>query len=83
MNHPTFLLAADPLLPIRILAVVALVAVIAAFVYVLRHFKKIEGMIKADDVIPAQRGPRNNMVLIACAVPIVIITLLLFLIFKA
>jgi len=82
MDHPTFLLAVDPLTPIRFMAVVALLAVIAAFVYVLRHLKKIEGTIKADDLVPAQIGPRNNMVLIICAVPIVVITLLLFLIFK-
>ncbi len=81
MNQPLFLLAADPLMPIRIMAVVALVAVIVAFVYVLRHLTKIEGTIMADNLIPAQRGPRNNMVLIMCAVPIVITTLLLFLIF--
>ncbi len=55
-----------------------LVAVIAAFVYVLRHLKKIEGMIRADHLVPAERGPRNNMVLIICALPIVVITLLLF-----
>lgn len=82
MNHLTFLLAADPLMPIRFMAVLALLAVIAAFVYVLRHLKKIEAMIKTDDLVPAQRGPRNNLVLIICAVPIVVITLLLFLIFK-
>jgi hypothetical protein len=83
MNHPTILLVADPLTPIRLMAVLALVAVIAAFLYVLRHLKKIEGTIRADHLVPAQRGPRNNMVLIICAVPIVVITLLLFLIFKA
>lgn len=81
MDHAAFILAADPLMPIRVMAVVALVAVIAVFVYVLRHLKKIEGMIKADNLVPEQRGPRNNMVLIMCAVPIVIITLLLFLVF--
>lgn len=70
-------------MPIRIMAVVALAAVITAFIYVLRHLKKIERTIMADNLIPAQRGPRNNMVLIVCAVPIVVITLLLFLIFKA
>ena len=38
----------------------------------------------ADNLIPAQRGPRNNVVLIMCAVPIVVtITLLLLLIIKA
>lgn len=83
MHHLPVFLAADPLLPIRILAVVALVAVIAAFIYVLRHLQRIERTIMSDNLIPAQRGPRNNMVLIVCAVPIVIITLLLFLIIKA
>lgn len=67
----------------RIVAVIALAAVIGVFIYVLRHLKKIERMIVADDLIPAQRGPRYNMVLIICAVPIVVITLLLFLIIKA
>jgi len=77
----TLILAALPeLLPIRILAIVALAAVILAFVYVLRHLKKIEHMIVTDDLVPAQRGPRNNMVLIICAIPIVVVTLLLFLI---
>jgi hypothetical protein len=57
-----------------------LAAVILAFVYVLRHLKKIEQMIDTDDLVPAQRGPRNNMVLIICAIPIVVVSLLLFLI---
>ena len=83
MKHLPLLLAADPLLPIRVLAVVALVAVITAFIYVLRHLQKIERVIMADDLLPAQRGPRNNMALIICAVPIVIMALLLFLILKA
>lgn len=83
MHHLPIFFTADPLMPIRIIAVIALVAVIAAFIYVLRHLKKIERTIMADNVIPAQRGPRNNMVLIICAVPIVVITLLLFLIIKA
>jgi hypothetical protein len=76
-------LAADPLMPIRFLAVIALVVVIASFIYVLRHLQKIERMIVADNLVPAQRGPRNNAVLIICAVPIVVMTLLLFLILKA
>lgn len=67
-------------MPIRVLAVFALAAVIAVFIYVLRHLKKIEHTIRADNLTPDHRGPRNNMVLIICAVPIVIITLLLFLI---
>ncbi len=70
-------------MPIRILAFVALVAVIAVFIYVLLHLKKIEGMLTANNLVPAQRGPRNNVVLIICAIPIVIVTLLLFLVIKA
>jgi hypothetical protein len=80
-----YLLAAAPpaLMPIRIVAGVALCAVIIAFVYVLRHLKQIERTIAADDLVPTERGPRNNMVLITCAIPIVIMALLLFLIVKA
>ena len=83
MPHLPFFLAADPLLPIRVLAVIALLAVIAAFIYVLRHLEKIERTIVADRLVPSRRGPRNNMVLIICAVPIVIMILLVFLIVKA
>jgi hypothetical protein len=83
MNYLPLILAADPLLPIRVLAAIALAAVIAAFIYVLRHLQKIERLIVADDLLPAQRSPRNNVVLIICAVPIVVVTLLLFLILKA
>jgi hypothetical protein len=77
------LVVGDALLPIRILASVALVAVIGAFVYVVLHLKKIERAIVADDLVPPRRGPRNNMVLIMCAVPIVVVALLLFLVVKA
>ncbi len=77
----TLLLAASSgLLPIRILAITALVAVILAFIHVLRHLKKIERMIVKDDLVPAERGPRNNAVLIICAIPIVVVALLLFLV---
>ncbi len=82
---PYLLLAAAPpaLLPIRILAAVALFAVILAFVYVLRHLRQIEKTIIADDLVPTERGPRNNILLIICAIPIVVVSLLLFLIFQA
>jgi hypothetical protein len=79
----SILAVSSALLPIRILAAVALVAVIAAFIYVLRHLKKIEQAIKADSLVPAGRGPRSNMVLIVCAIPVVVVTLLFFLIIKA
>jgi hypothetical protein len=82
MSQP-ILGALDPLLPIRILAGLALLAVISAFVYVFRHLKRIERTIMADKLVPPQRGPRNNLVLIICAVPIIVVTLLLFLILNA
>ncbi len=78
-----FLGVHDPLFPIRILAAIALVAVIAAFVHVLRHLNRIEREVIADDLVPKQRGPRNNMVLIVTAIPIVVTSLLLYLILKA
>jgi undecaprenyl pyrophosphate phosphatase UppP len=77
------LAAHDPLFPIRILAGIALVAVIAAFVHVLRHLKRIEREVIGDDLVPKERGPRNNMVLIVTAIPIVVTSLLLYLILKA
>jgi hypothetical protein len=78
------ILAATPeLLPIRILAGIALIAVIAAFVHVLRHLKSIEGTMVKDNLVPSERGPRNNMVLIVCAIPIIVVGLLLFLIINA
>jgi hypothetical protein len=77
------LLASDPLLPVRILAGIAFIAVICAFVYVLRHLRQIEKTIVADALVPKQLGPRNNVVLMICAIPIVAVALLLFLIVKA
>ncbi len=81
MDHaislPTALAVTTPgLLPIRILAVIALLAVISAFVYVLRHLKKIEKTIISDNLAPVQRGPRNNMVLMICAIPIIVVSIL-------
>src|SRR4051812_49734668 len=82
--HPISSLAvSDALLPIRIVASIALVAVIIAFIYVLSHLRKIEQTIVSDNLVPPRRGPRNNVVLIICAVPIIVISLLLFLILKA
>jgi hypothetical protein len=83
VTNSTLLLAVDPLLPIRILAIVTLIAVIAAFIYVLRHLRRIERIILVDNLVPAERGPRNNVVLIVCAVPIIVTSLLLFLILNA
>jgi hypothetical protein len=79
----SILFATDPLLPIRILAGIALVAVIATFVYVLRHLREIERTAAAENLIPTQLGPRNNLVLIVCAIPIIVVGLLLFLVIKA
>ena len=68
------------MLPIRILATLALLAVFLAFIYVMRHLKKIERTIAADDLVPTERGARDNMVLIICAVPVIVVSLLLFLV---
>jgi uncharacterized membrane protein len=76
--------AASPqLLPIRILAGLALLAVILAFVHVFRHLKQIERTISADNLAPAARGPRNNLILMICAIPIIVVSILLFLVLKA
>ena len=79
----SFVAVADALLPIRVVASIALVAVIAAFIYVLSHLRKIEQTIVSDHLVPSRRGPRNNVILIIGAVPIIVVTLLLFLILKA
>lgn len=70
-------------LSIRILAGVALAAVIFSFIHVARNLKQIERTIQADNLVPAERGPRNNVVLMICIIPIVVVALLLFLIIKA
>jgi hypothetical protein len=77
------LAASDALMPIRILAGIALLAVIVAFVHVLRHLKQIEQTIVKDDLVPTERGPRNNVLLMVCAIPIIVVALLLFLLIKA
>jgi hypothetical protein len=85
MRFPALLLQARTvnLGPIRIIASIALFGVICAFFYVLRHLRKIEGEIVADDLVPKQRGPRNNMVLMVSMITLVIVSLLVFLIIKA
>ncbi len=83
MTAELILTAPAQLLPIRILACVALAAVIFSFVYVARHLKQIERTIRADNLMPVERGPRNNVVLMICVIPIVVVSLLLFLIIKA
>jgi hypothetical protein len=55
---------------------------ICAFVYVLRHLRKIEKTIVADDLVPTELAPRNNTVLMVCAVPLVLTALLLYLVLK-
>ena len=78
----TQLLAADPLLPVRIVATIAFIAMICAFVYVLRHLRQIEKTIVRDNLVPSELGPRNNMVLMVCLIPIILTALLLYLIVK-
>jgi len=74
------LLATDRLLPIRIVAVIAFIAMICAYVYVLRHLRKIEKSIVADNLVPVELGARNNMVLMVCLLPLIATALLLYLI---
>jgi hypothetical protein len=79
-----FVLAAAPeLLPVRIIANIALVAVVVAFVHVLRHLKSIEQTIVKDDLMPVERGPRDNVLLMVCAIPIIVVALLFYLVMKA
>jgi len=77
------LAAAPELLPVRILAGIALVAVIVAFVHVLRHLKRIEQTIVKDDLVPTERGPRDNVLVMVCAIPIMVVALLFYLVLKA
>jgi hypothetical protein len=76
------LLAADPLLPFRIVAILAFIAMICAFFYVLRHLRQIEKTIVRDNLVPSELGPRNNLVLMVCLIPIIVTALLLYLIIK-
>lgn len=52
------LLATDPLLSVRIVAIIAFLAMICAFVYVLRHLRKIEKTIAADNLVSTELGPQ-------------------------
>lgn len=70
------------LLPLRVMAIVALLIVIAVLIWVLRHLGRIEKTIVADNLVPEQRGPRNNMILMVCAITLVVVSLLVFLIVK-
>jgi hypothetical protein len=74
------ILATDPLLPVRIVATIAFIAMICAYVYVLRHLRKIEKTIIADNLVPSELGPRNNMVLMVCLIPLLAAALLLYLV---
>ena len=85
LTKPTDLIlgAAPELLPVRIIAAIALVAVIVAFVHVLRHLRSIEQTIVKDDLVPTERGPRDNVLLMVCAIPIIVVALLFYLVLKA
>jgi hypothetical protein len=76
------LLATDPLLSVRVVATITFLAMICAFVYVLRHLRKIEKTIVADNLVPSELGPRNNMVLMVCLIPLIATALLLCLVIK-
>jgi hypothetical protein len=55
---------------------------ICAFVYVLRHLRKIHKTIVADDLVPTELAARNNTGLMVCLIPIIVTALLLYLIIK-
>ena len=74
------LLATDPLLPVRIVAAIAFIAMVCAYVYVLRHLRKIEKTIVADNLVSSELGARNNMVLMVCLIPLIATALLLYLV---
>jgi hypothetical protein len=50
---------------------------------VVRHLKSIEQTIVKDDLVPTERGPRNNLLLMVCAFPIIVVALLFYLVLKA
>ena len=62
--------------------VIAFIAMICAYVYVLRHLRNIEKTIVADNLVPSELGPRNNMVLMVCLIPLIATALLLYLVIK-
>lgn len=74
------LLATDPLLPVRIVAAIAFIAMVCAYVYVLRHLRKIEKTIVADSLVASELGARNNIVLMVCLIPLIATALLLYLV---
>jgi hypothetical protein len=49
---------------------------------VLRHLLKIEKTIDADNLVPSELGPRNNMVLMVCLIPLIATALLLYLVIE-
>ncbi len=76
------LVATDPLLPIRIIVGIALVAVIATFIHVLCHLRQIRRTAERDNLVPSAVGPRDNLVLMVCLIPVIVVSLLLFLVLK-
>ena len=71
------------LFPIRILAGLGLIGVWNIFHWVLRHRRGLTRVAYEDRVVPDLRGPRNNLVLMACAITAVVSSLLLFLVIAA
>jgi hypothetical protein len=77
------LLATDRLLPIRIVAAIAFVTMVCAFVNVVRHLRKIEKTIVRDNPVPSELGPHHNMVLMVCLTPLIATALLVYLIINS
>ena len=55
---------------------------LSAHIRLLRRLRKIEKTIVADNLVPIELGPRNNMILMICAIPLVITARLLYLVIK-
>ena len=69
--------------PIRVIAGLGLIGVWNIFHWVLRHRRGLTRLAYEDQAVPDLRGPRNNLVLIACAITAVVSSLLLFLVIAA
>ena len=69
--------------PLRVLAAILLILIFSGIVYVIRHLTQVERTLKSDDLVPSERGARDNMIFIVCAVTLFAVGLLLFLLVKA
>ncbi|HEY0369026.1 MAG TPA: hypothetical protein VGC85_05475 [Chthoniobacterales bacterium] len=69
--------------PLRVFAAILLVLILSTVIYVLRHLTKVKEELREDDIVPTERGARDNMLFLVCAVTFLAVCLLLFLLVKA